>query len=184
MQDIWFNASIFIINVYRSQEDLLRSSITSLFASSNIHGSLLSTSSGETSPNESIIYSNKSQTASTSTESNSGGSSSSNLNTNSSGQPLHQLCAVCGDNAACQHYGVRTCEGCKGFFKRTVQKGSKYVCLGNRDCPVDKRRRNRCQFCRFQKCLAVGMVKEGKYINTIKYETKLTILSYIYWLIF
>jgi len=27
------------------------------------------------------------------------------------------LCAVCGDNAICQHYGVRTCEGCKGFFK-------------------------------------------------------------------
>ena len=27
------------------------------------------------------------------------------------------LCAVCGDNAVCQHYGVRTCEGCKGFFK-------------------------------------------------------------------
>ncbi|TNN44471.1 Nuclear receptor subfamily 4 group A member 1 [Liparis tanakae] len=69
-------------------------------------------------------------------------------------------CAVCGDNASCQHYGVRTCEGCKGFFKRTVQKNAKYVCLGNKDCPVDKRRRNRCQFCRFQKCLSVGMVKE------------------------
>ena len=26
-------------------------------------------------------------------------------------------CAVCGDHASCQHYGVRTCEGCKGFFK-------------------------------------------------------------------
>jgi nuclear receptor subfamily 4 group A protein 2 len=69
-------------------------------------------------------------------------------------------CAVCGDNAACQHYGVHTCEGCKGFFKRTVQKNAKYVCLAERVCPVDKRRRNRCQFCRFQKCLNVGMVKE------------------------
>lgn len=47
--------------------------------------------------------------------------------------------------------------------QRTVQKNSKYVCLANKDCPVDKRRRNRCQFCRFQKCLAVGMVREGEF---------------------
>ena len=59
--------------------------------------------------------------------------------------PKSLLCAVCGDNAACQHYGVRTCEGCKGFFKRTVQKNAKYVCLADRNCPVDKRRRNRCE---------------------------------------
>ncbi|GFQ66962.1 probable nuclear hormone receptor HR38 [Trichonephila clavata] len=82
--------------------------------------------------------------------------------------PPSMLCAVCGDNAACQHYGVRTCEGCKGFFKRTVQKNAKYVCLGNKDCPVDKRRRNRCQFCRFQKCLAVGMVKEVVRTDSLK----------------
>lgn len=87
---------------------------------------------------------------------------SSRSSPNETSPPHNQLCAVCGDNAACQHYGVRTCEGCKGFFKRTVQKSAKYVCLGNKDCPVDKRRRNRCQFCRFQKCLAVGMVKEGR----------------------
>ncbi|KAL1457957.1 hypothetical protein WDU94_008137 [Cyamophila willieti] len=79
-----------------------------------------------------------------------------------------QLCAVCGDIAACQHYGVRTCEGCKGFFKRTVQKGSKYVCLADKACPVDKRRRNRCQFCRFQKCLMVGMVKEVVRTDSLK----------------
>ncbi|XP_066564329.1 nuclear receptor subfamily 4immunitygroup A member 1 [Amia ocellicauda] len=77
-------------------------------------------------------------------------------------------CAVCGDSASCQHYGVRTCEGCKGFFKRTVQKNAKYVCLANKDCPVDKRRRNRCQFCRFQKCLAVGMVKEVVRTDSLK----------------
>ena len=82
--------------------------------------------------------------------------------------PPNQLCAVCGDNAACQHYGVRTCEGCKGFFKRTVQKNSKYVCLADKNCPVDKRRRNRCQYCRFQKCLAVGMVKEVVRTNDLK----------------
>lgn len=83
-------------------------------------------------------------------------------------QQLSQLCAVCGDIAACQHYGVRTCEGCKGFFKRTVQKGSKYVCLADKACPVDKRRRNRCQFCRFQKCLVVGMVKEVVRTDSLK----------------
>lgn len=47
-------------------------------------------------------------------------------------------------------------------MQRTVQKNAKYVCLANKNCPVDKRRRNRCQYCRFQKCLAVGMVKEGR----------------------
>ncbi|XP_062547708.1 probable nuclear hormone receptor HR38 isoform X2 [Armigeres subalbatus] len=83
-------------------------------------------------------------------------------------QSPSQLCAVCGDTAACQHYGVRTCEGCKGFFKRTVQKGSKYVCLADKACPVDKRRRNRCQFCRFQKCLVVGMVKEVVRTDSLK----------------
>ncbi|XP_041374896.1 nuclear receptor subfamily 4 group A member 2-like [Gigantopelta aegis] len=85
-------------------------------------------------------------------------------------QPMKEnlLCAVCGDNAACQHYGVRTCEGCKGFFKRTVQKNAKYVCLADKNCPVDKRRRNRCQFCRFQKCLVVGMVKEVVRTDSLK----------------
>lgn len=47
-------------------------------------------------------------------------------------------------------------------LQRTVQKNAKYVCLANKNCPVDKRRRNRCQYCRFQKCMVVGMVKEGK----------------------
>lgn len=54
------------------------------------------------------------------------------------------------------------------FFQRTVQKNAKYVCLANKNCPVDKRRRNRCQYCRFQKCLVVGMVKEGMFRPWIK----------------
>ncbi|KGL93647.1 Nuclear receptor subfamily 4 group A member 2 [Charadrius vociferus] len=44
----------------------------------------------------------------------------------SRGSPSNEgLCAVCGDNAACQHYGVRTCEGCKGFFKKRKKKEGK-----------------------------------------------------------
>ncbi|KAL3317536.1 Nuclear receptor subfamily 4 group A member 2 [Cichlidogyrus casuarinus] len=43
---------------------------------------------------------------------------------------------------------------------RTIQKNAQYVCLQSKNCIVDKRRRNRCQYCRFQKCLKVGMVKE------------------------
>ncbi|ESN93160.1 hypothetical protein HELRODRAFT_89268, partial [Helobdella robusta] len=43
---------------------------------------------------------------------------------------------------------------------RTVQKNAVYSCLSGKNCPIDKRRRNRCQYCRFEKCLHVGMVKE------------------------
>ncbi|TKR76774.1 hypothetical protein L596_017867 [Steinernema carpocapsae] len=75
-------------------------------------------------------------------------------------QDQDKLCAVCNDSAVCQHYGARTCEGCKGFFKRSVQKKAQYVCSGNKNCPIDKRYRSRCQYCRYQKCLQVGMVKE------------------------
>lgn len=45
-------------------------------------------------------------------------------------------------------------------LQRTVQKKAQYVCAGNKNCPIDKRYRSRCQYCRYQKCLAVGMVKE------------------------
>ncbi|KAF2985707.1 hypothetical protein EK904_007410 [Melospiza melodia maxima] len=61
-----------------------------------------------------------------------------------------------------KHYGVYSCEGCKGFFKRTVRKDLTYTCRDNKDCLIDKRQRNRCQYCRYQKCLAMGMKREGK----------------------
>ncbi|KAF7216834.1 transcript variant X1, partial [Nothobranchius furzeri] len=59
-----------------------------------------------------------------------------------------------------KHYGVYSCEGCKGFFKRTVRKDLTYTCRDNKDCVIDKRQRNRCQYCRYQKCLAMGMKRE------------------------
>ena len=71
------------------------------------------------------------------------------------------MCSICGDKATGKHYGVFSCEGCKGFFKRTVRKELTYQCREERNCVVDKRQRNRCQFCRYNKCLAMGMRREA-----------------------
>lgn len=68
---------------------------------------------------------------------------------------------VCGDRASGRHYGQRTCEGCKSFFKRSVRRNLRYSCRGGRDCPVDQPHRNQCQYCRLRKCLRVGMRREG-----------------------
>ncbi|XP_063064131.1 peroxisome proliferator-activated receptor gamma-like [Engraulis encrasicolus] len=65
-------------------------------------------------------------------------------------------CRVCGDRASGYHYGVHACEGCKGFFRRTVRLKLIYDRCGLH-CRVDKRSRNKCQYCRFQKCLLAGM---------------------------
>nr|XP_021403355.1 retinoic acid receptor RXR-beta [Lonchura striata domestica] len=75
--------------------------------------------------------------------------------------PGKRLCAICGDRSSGKHYGVSSCEGCKGFFKRTIRKDLTYTCRDNRECVVDKRQRNRCQYCRYQKCLATGMKREA-----------------------
>ncbi|KAA0719950.1 Retinoic acid receptor RXR-alpha-A [Triplophysa tibetana] len=80
------------------------------------------------------------------------------------GTPLSltkHICAICGDRSSGKHYGVYSCEGCKGFFKRTVRKDLTYTCRDSKDCIIDKRQRNRCQYCRYQKCLAMGMKREA-----------------------
>ncbi|XP_044726710.1 retinoic acid receptor RXR-alpha-B isoform X2 [Chrysoperla carnea] len=71
------------------------------------------------------------------------------------------LCSICGDRASGKHYGVYSCEGCKGFFKRTVRKDLSYACREEKNCIIDKRQRNRCQYCRYQKCLTMGMKREA-----------------------
>lgn len=72
------------------------------------------------------------------------------------------FCLICNDKGSGYHYSVFSCEGCKGFFKRTVQKNLNYTCKENKDCVINKFTRNNCQYCRFQKCIAVGMKREGQ----------------------
>ncbi|CAJ0563165.1 unnamed protein product, partial [Mesorhabditis spiculigera] len=75
----------------------------------------------------------------------------------SSGSPGEATCAVCGDGQAKLHYGVLACYGCKGFFRRTLTGKYRYVCRFGNNCVVDKFQRNSCRFCRFNRCLEVGM---------------------------
>ena len=91
----------------------------------------------------------------------------------------NRICAICGDRSSGFHYGVQSCEGCKSFFKRTVQKQLHYACVENMSCQIDKNNRIRCQFCRFQKCLSLGMLKEGKDKLT-KQITAYTLISFLH----
>uniref|UniRef100_A0A8C1NY94 Nuclear receptor subfamily 1, group D, member 2a n=1 Tax=Cyprinus carpio TaxID=7962 RepID=A0A8C1NY94_CYPCA len=72
------------------------------------------------------------------------------------------LCKVCGDIASGFHYGVHACEGCKGFFRRSIQQNIQYKkCLKTESCTIVRINRNRCQQCRFKKCLSVGMSRDA-----------------------
>ncbi|KAI7798411.1 putative retinoic acid receptor beta-like [Triplophysa rosa] len=73
---------------------------------------------------------------------------------------VYKPCFVCQDKSSGYHYGVSACEGCKGFFRRSIQKNMVYTCHREKNCIINKVTRNRCQYCRLQRCFTVGMSKE------------------------
>lgn len=106
------------------------------------------------------------------------------INANSS--QASTVCAICGDRATGKHYGASSCDGCKGFFRRSVRKNHLYTCRFvtcrvyfhsyykkfsnfssvrgcrfSRNCVVDKDKRNQCRYCRLRKCFKAGMKKEA-----------------------
>ncbi|XP_007477313.1 hepatocyte nuclear factor 4-beta-like isoform X3 [Monodelphis domestica] len=74
---------------------------------------------------------------------------------------INSLCSICGDRATGKHYGASSCDGCKGFFRRSVRKNHVYSCRFNRQCVIDKDKRNQCRYCRLRKCFRAGMKKEA-----------------------
>ncbi|KAK0412911.1 hypothetical protein QR680_006474 [Steinernema hermaphroditum] len=82
-------------------------------------------------------------------------------------------CSVCGDKSSGIHYGVHTCEGCKGFFRRSQSiPNSSYKCTRGQNCIVDRVNRNRCQYCRLQRCLKVGMSRAAVIFGRRSKKTK------------
>ncbi|GAA6218138.1 nuclear receptor subfamily 5 group A member 2-like [Lates japonicus] len=91
-----------------------------------------------------------------------GSSTSQELKSEPCGRPeSEESCPICGDKVSGYHYGLLTCESCKGFFKRSVQNNKQYTCAEQQSCPMNLSQRKRCPSCRFQKCLAVGMKREA-----------------------
>lgn len=76
-------------------------------------------------------------------------------------QLINSPCPICCDKVSGFHYGIFSCESCKGFFKRTVQNRKNYVCLRGAACPVTIATRKKCPACRFEKCLHKGMKLEA-----------------------
>nr|CAM97375.1 ecdysone inducible protein 75 [Blattella germanica] len=88
------------------------------------------------------------------------------------------LCRVCGDKASGFHYGVHSCEGCKGFFRRSIQQKIQYrPCTKNQQCSILRINRNRCQYCRLKKCIAVGMSRDAVRFGRVPKREKARILA-------
>ncbi|MES1902030.1 MAG: Nuclear receptor subfamily 5 group A member 2 [Paramarteilia canceri] len=79
-----------------------------------------------------------------------------------------EFCPICMDTVSGYHYGIPTCESCKGFFKRSVQNNKNYYCIESKTCNIDKSQRKKCQFCRFQKCINSGMRREAVRSNRVR----------------
>ena len=74
-------------------------------------------------------------------------------------------CQVCGDIANDHmHYGAIACYSCRAFFRRGVKSNAPYFCSQSQSCTINKQSRKHCQYCRFQKCLSIGM--KGNWVMT------------------
>jgi len=65
---------------------------------------------------------------STDTELQMAGNSSLHASLQAGSGTISQQCAICGDRATGKHYGAASCDGCKGFFRRSVRKNHLYTC--------------------------------------------------------
>ncbi|XP_048858429.1 vitamin D3 receptor A-like isoform X1 [Brienomyrus brachyistius] len=71
-----------------------------------------------------------------------------------------RICGVCGDKATGFHFNAMTCEGCKGFFRRSMKRKANFTCPFSGSCKITKDNRRHCQACRLKRCVDIGMMKE------------------------
>ena len=52
--------------------------------------------------------------------------------------------------------------GVQKFFRRGLVEHRSYTCKGEMNCVINPRTRNACRYCRYVRCLAVGMSRDGQ----------------------
>ncbi|VDI14805.1 Hypothetical predicted protein [Mytilus galloprovincialis] len=84
-------------------------------------------------------------------------------------------CRVCGDKSNGAFYGTVVCHSCNTFFVNAVQNRRQYTCYKQKMCNMNALG-SLCVFCRFKKCLRVGMVVAdvsipGEKLEIFRYST-------------
>ena len=79
---------------------------------------------------------------------------------NNDDNPETAGCRVCGEETTKRNHGVIACDSCALFFSRSCvpEVHGKWKCKEGL-CNINVESRRRCRLCRFNKCVAVGMVK-------------------------
>ncbi len=72
------------------------------------------------------------------------------------------VCGECSDSIG-WHYGAVTCQACKKFFWRSRgDESTKYLCKMHKNCSITIATRAQCQYCRYEKCLKLGMNEKSE----------------------
>ncbi|KAI0207833.1 hypothetical protein LSAT2_007485 [Lamellibrachia satsuma] len=76
---------------------------------------------------------------------------------------LGKRCQVCGEKASGNFFGALVCLPCKTFFIRcSSEEVSTFRCRVDFNCEVTGSRRSKCKYCRYRKCIAVGMARRER----------------------
>ncbi|EFO89327.1 CRE-NHR-170 protein [Caenorhabditis remanei] len=72
-------------------------------------------------------------------------------------------CKICLKTGHGLHFGIETCRACAAFFRRTVVLNRKYKCSKRSGkCEIGAAdEKLMCKFCRFKKCIDLGMTTEN-----------------------
>ncbi|GMT22395.1 hypothetical protein PFISCL1PPCAC_13692, partial [Pristionchus fissidentatus] len=84
-----------------------------------------------------------------------------------------RTCLICTTPVTIPHYGIEACRACASFFKRAKLTGKKFVCRqGDRNCKIVKDERFMCRSCRYDRCVAHGMMYERASKETTEEKLK------------